>query len=285
MKTGLVLEGGAMRGMFTAGVLDVWMEQGLSFDGIIGVSAGALFGCNYKSHQPGRVLRYTKRFCRDPRYCSVRSLIKTGDLYNADFCYQVVPSRLDVFDSETFQKDPTEFYVTATDVVTGKAVYHRCETGTGDELLWFRASASMPLAAKPVEIDGLTLLDGGMADSVPLRKMEELGFDRNVVILTRPLGYVKEKNRALPLISLSLRQYPNMIKAIANRHEHYNETIRWIRERERRGEILVIRPENALPIGKTERDPAKLQAVYDLGRAAGEKRLAAVRAFLAKGEA
>lgn len=280
MKRGLVLEGGAMRGMFSAGVLDVMMERGICYDGIVGVSAGAVFGCNYKSHQPGRVLRYNLRFCKDPRYCSFRSFLKTGDLYGADFCYRVIPNQLDVFDLEAYRNDPMDFYVVATDVETGKAVYHNCPDGGAEDLKWIRASASMPLAARPVEIGGRKYLDGGMADSIPLLQAETLGFCKNVVVLTQPLGFVKEKNRMLPMMRTALRKYPRLLETMARRHEAYNETTAYIRAQERRGEVFVIRPEAALPIGKVEHDAAKIQAVYQMGRAAMEKRWDALTAFL-----
>ena len=135
MKRGLVLEGGAMRGLFTAGVTDVMLERGVTYDGIVGVSAGAVFGCNYKSHQPGRVLRYNLRFCRDPRYCSVRSWAKTGDLYGADFCYRAIPDELDPFDRAAYAADPTDFWVVCTDADTGKPVYHNCLTGDENDLI------------------------------------------------------------------------------------------------------------------------------------------------------
>lgn len=148
MKCGLVLEGGAMRGLFTAGVTDVFMENGIAFDGAVGVSAGAAFGCNYKSYQPGRAIRYNTRFCRDKRYCSIRSLITTGDMFGADFCYHEIPEKLDVFDFDTYENSAMEFYVVCTDVETGKPVYHRCDTMNSRELEWLRASASMPMAAE-----------------------------------------------------------------------------------------------------------------------------------------
>lgn len=280
MKRGLVLEGGAMRGMFSAGVLDVMMERGVRYDGIIGVSAGAVFGCNYKSHQPGRVLRYNLRFCRDPRYCSFRSFLKTGDLYGAEFCYRVIPEELDVFDVEAYRADPSDFYVVAADVETGKAVYHNCLDGGAEDLKWIRASASMPLAAQPVEIDGRRYLDGGMADSIPLRQAEKLGFEKNVVVLTQPMGFVKERNRMMPVMRAALRKYPRLLETMARRHEVYNETIAYIREQERRGEVFVIRPEAPLGIGKVEHDPERIQEVYDLGRAVMEKRWEALQAFL-----
>ncbi len=279
MKRGLILEGGAMRGLFTAGVIDVMMENGLTYDGAVGVSAGAVFGCNYKSHQPGRVLRYNLTYCKDPRYCSIRSLIKTGDLFGAQFCYRDIPNRLDPFDIATYQKDPMDFWVVATDVTTGQPVYHNCLTGDETDLDWFRASASMPLAARIVEIDGHRLLDGGIADSIPLAFAEGL-YQRNVVVLTQPLGFVKEKNKALPLMRRAFRQYPKVVEVMARRHEQYNEVTAVIREKERRGELFVLRPESPLDVGRVEHDPEKLQRAYDHGRAVAEKRLAALKEYL-----
>ena len=239
MKTGLIMEGGAMRGMFTAGVIDVMMENGIRFDGAIGVSAGAVFGCNYKSMQIGRVIRYNKRFCTDKRYCSFGSWLKTGDLYNADFDYRVVPRELDVFDQETYQKNPMEFYIVATDAHTGKAVYKRLDNGDDHDILWMRASASMPLLSRMVEIDGGAYSDGGSADSVPLRYFEEIGYDRNVVILTQPPHFRKEKNKLLWLLKIGLRKYPNLYHALAVRHLRYNETMEYIEQAEKdQGNLL-----------------------------------------------
>ena len=281
MKTALVLEGGAMRGLFSCGVTDVMNEAGMTFDAILGVSAGAVFsGCNYKSHQPGRVLRYNLRFCRDPRFCSLRSWAKTGDLYGADFCYRAIPDELDPFDHETFAADPTDFYVVCTDAVTGRPVYHLCPTGDAHDLIWMRASASMPLASRVVEVDGYHLLDGGVSDSIPIRKALALGYERCVVVLTQPLGYVKKKNSLLPLMRLALKRYPALVDTMAKRQDVYNETVAFLRAKEREGTVFVLRPEEALAIGKVEHDPEKIQAAYDAGRRVGTKRLAALREFL-----
>ena len=269
-----------MRGLFTAGVIDVMMERGLTYDGIIGVSAGAVFGCNYKSHQPGRVLRYNLRFCRDPRYSSFRSLIRTGDLYGADFCYRAIPDELDPFDAETYRQDPTEFWVVCTDADTGLPVYRRCLDGGRDDLTWFRASASMPLASRVVEIGGYRLLDGGIADSIPLKKFQEMGYDRCVVVLTRPMGYVKQRNKALPLIRRALKRCPAVAEAMARRQDLYNGTTAYIREQERAGKVFVLRPEAPLRVGKVEHDPEKLREAYDRGRAVAEKRWKALTEFL-----
>lgn len=280
MKHGLVMEGGAMRGLFTAGVIDVMMEEELSFDGAIGVSAGAVFGCNFKSKQPGRVLRYNLRFCRDPRYSSFRSLIRTGDLFGADFCYREIPDHLDPFDRETYANSPMDFYVVGTDVHTGLPVYHNCRKGDEEDLTWLRASASMPLAARTVSVGDHTLLDGGISDSIPLKHLESLGYNRNVVILTQPIGYVKQKNKAMPLMRKAYRQYPKLLQTMARRQDVYNETTAYIREKERRGEVFVIRPEAPLSIGRVEHHREKIQAVYDQGRAVAQKRLTALKEFL-----
>lgn len=280
MKTGLLLEGGAMRGMFTCGVLDVFMENGVEFDGAAGISAGAVFGCNFKSRQIGRPVRYNKRYSRDPRYCSLRSLIKTGDLYGVDFCYREIPDVLDPFDRKAFRENPMEFYIGATDINTGEIVYHRCSDGGEADIRWMRASASMPLASRPVALEGRLLLDGGIVNPVPLAYMEGLGYDRNVAVLTQPKGYVKKPSRALPLIQLALRRYPKAAEAMAVRHARYNAQMDAIAAREAAGTLLVIRPAAPLGISRTEKDPDELERVYRLGRRAAEERLEAVRAFL-----
>ncbi len=280
MKRGLILEGGAMRGMFTAGVIDVMMENGILFDGAVGVSAGAAFGVNYKSKQIGRVLRYNTRFCRDKRYFGVRCLLRTGDMYSADFAYGEVPLKHDPFDFDTYMSDPMEFYAVCTDIERGEAVYHRYEGWEDHGFDWIRASASMPLVSRNVEIDGLKLLDGGISDSVPLRFFESIGYDRNIVVLTQPRDYVKKKNSLMPLIKLKYRKYPKLVELMAQRHEMYNEQIAYVAEKERSGEVLVIRPEAALEISRTEKDPEVLKNVYEQGRKEAENRLSEIKKFL-----
>lgn len=282
MKTGLVMEGGAMRGMFTAGVIDVMMEHGIEFDGAIGVSAGAAFGCNYKSRQIGRVIRYNTRFCQDKRYGGFRVLLKTGDYYSKEFCYDEVPHKHDPFDYDTYERNPMEFYVVCTDVDTGRAEYHKYENRHDHALDWIRASASMPLVSRMVEIEGRRYLDGALADSIPVDYFESIGYDRNVVILTRPEGYRMEADSLLPLMKLRYRRFPRLLDAIQTRHVVYNATLQKIARRERAGELLVIRPPMALPISRTEKDPEKLRAVYEIGRQTAEKRLEEIRGFLGK---
>lgn len=280
MKTGLIMEGGAMRGMFTAGVIDVMMENGITFDGAIGVSAGAVFGCNYKSGQIGRVIRYNKRFCSDKRYCSFSSWLKTGDMYNVDFDYRVVPRELDIFDEAAFKANPMEFYVVATNAQSGEAVYKRLDNGDDYDILWMRASASMPMLSHVVEIDGGKYSDGATADSVPIKYFESIGYDRNVVILTQPAHFRKEKNKMLPILKIALRKYPKLYLALVNRHERYNETMAYIETAEKEGRALVIRPPQPLNIGAGEKNPDELERVYQMGRTEGEQALRRVKAFI-----
>ena len=280
MKTGLVMEGGAMRGMFTAGVTDVMMENGITYDGAVGVSAGAVFGCNYKSRQPGRVIRYNKRFAKDWRFCSVRSLLLTGDLFGAEFCYKTIPQDLDYFDVEAFAENPMNFYVVCTDMETGRAVYHNCLKGDERDLKWMRASASMPLASRAVVIDGRKLSDGGTADSIPLRYMQHKGYDKNVVILTQPPTYRKKLQKSFGAIEAGLFRYPVLARALKARPERYNRSVEYVRSEEAAGRAFVICPRESLNIGHTEHDPAELERVYQIGRAEAEKRLPELMEFL-----
>ena len=281
-KTGLVMEGGAMRGMFTAGVLDVMMENGIDFDGAMGVSAGAVFGCNFKSKQIGRSIRYNLRFCDDPRYCSLESLMKTGDLYGVQFFYDEIPNKLDPFDVKTYRENPMPFYAVCTNIETGKAIHKRLDNGDARDMEYFRASASMPVVSRIVEVDGYKLLDGGITDSIPLLSMERRGYPRNVVILTQPLGFVKKKSGMLPLLRVTMRDYPYTIKAMEVRHIRYNRQAAYVRQQELAGSAFVIRPPHSLDISRTEHDPAELRRVYDIGRAEIESRLTEMKAFLAK---
>ena len=280
MKTGLIMEGGAMRGMFTAGVLDVLMENGLVTDGAIGVSAGAVFGCNYKSHQIGRVIRYNTEYCNDKRYASFKNLVKTGNLYSEQFCYHEVPENLDPFNEAAFAASPMDFFVVCTDVKTGEPIYHKCRKGDAEDVLWMEASASMPLAAKIVKIGHYGLLDGGVADSIPVRFFESIGYKRNLIILTQPKGYVKKKNKFLPAIRAKYFRYPAFVEAVADRHERYNETLSYISMLEQAGKDYVIRPPIPLEIGAMERDPAQLRRVYETGRAVAQIQVEKIRDFL-----
>lgn len=278
------MEGGAMRGLFTCGVIDVFMENGIDFDGAAGISAGAVFGCNIKSKQIGRPLRYNTTYCNDPRYCSVRSLIKTGDMYGADFCYRQIMHVLDPFDTETFRDNPMEFYVGATDIESGKCVYHKCHDGLDEDTLWFRASASMPLVSRPVEIGGHLYLDGGMTDSIPYEIMLKNGYDRNVVILTQPEGFIKPRNKLIPLFMLRYGKYPKIAKVMSERHTRYNQQVQKVEHDVKEGKAFIIRSAESLNIGRVEKDPEELRRVYEIGRQTALKQLDAIREFLTEKE-
>jgi len=266
MKIGLVLEGGAMRGMFTAGVLDVMMENGIEFGGAVGVSAGAAFGCNIKSRQPGRAIRYNKKYCKDKNYVSMRSWLTTGDIYNVNFGYTKIPYVLDPFDTKTFAENPMEFYVVATDMETGRPLYHRCKDGEEYDLKWIRASASMPVVSRPVKIGGRLLSDGGTSDSIPLKFMESRGYAKNVVILTQPAGFVKEQRKHFGVIKAALSKYPGLVRALEKRPDMYNAELAYVRAREKSGDAFVICPPAALGIGSVCHDPDELERVYQIGR-------------------
>ena len=274
------LEGGGMRGLFTAGVIDVLMENGITAAVTVGVSAGATFGCNFKSFQIGRARRYNARYCTDPRYASLRNLLTTGDLYSRDFAYGELPWTLDPFDLDAFNANPMRFFTVSTDLATGEAVYHEL-TGTGDEIIaWIRSSASIPVLSRPVALEGRLLLDGGVADSIPVGWARARGLSKTVAVLTQPEGYRKEPNPLMPLLRLWFRRYPRFVEQLANRHQRYNVTLDHIAELERAGELFVIRPSASIETPAIVRDPAVLEEVYQRGRADAERALPGLVSYL-----
>jgi predicted patatin/cPLA2 family phospholipase len=279
-KKGLVCEGGAMRGIYTAGVLDVFMEKGIETDMLMGVSAGACFGCNYISGQIGRTIRYNIKYAKDPRYCSFRSLFRTGDIYGYEFCYHELPERLDPFDFDSFKKSSREFYIVATSVETGKAVYIKLKNMDRKDMEWVRASASMPMVSNTVVIDGHKYLDGGIADSIPVEAAMNLGFEKNIVILTRPEGYQKKPEPLYPLEKIRYRHYPEFLDTLAHRHEDYNRELEIVKKLEAEGKAFVIRPSELPAAGRIEHDPEKLNSTYLLGRKDAEAALDDLRDFL-----
>ena len=280
-KTGLVLEGGAMRGLFSAGVIDVMMEHELWPDGVVGVSAGAAFGCNMKSRQIGRSIRYNKRFARDWRYCSVRSYLKTGELFGGDFCYHELPTTLDPFDTKTYGSNDMNFYAVCTDVDTGLPVYKKIDEMNFESMEWIRASASMPVAAKIVRINGRKLLDGGISDSIPLRFFQNMGYTRNIVVLTQPRDFIKQPEKIAPLIRMLLRKHPEFVAASDRRHVMYNDELDYIRQEEAAGRILVLAPDEKLPVNHVCHDPRLMQQTYELGRQAAERMIDKIKLMMA----
>lgn len=279
-STGMVLEGGGMRGLFTAGVTDVWMENGITCTVAVGVSAGSTFGCNIKSLQIGRARRYNERYCADPRYAGFRNLITTGDLYSRDFSYGELPWELDPFDLDTFERNPMRFFSTSTDLDTGEAVYHELTGGGAEIIEWIRSSASIPVLSRPVELDGRRLLDGGVADSIPLDWMLDRHLDKTVLVLTQPAGYRKEPNGMMPLLRLWYRRYPRFLARLADRHVRYNAVLEKIERLERAGEVFVVRPSVSVSTPAIVRDPAVLEEVYQRGRADALASLPALTAYL-----
>ena len=263
MKVGLVLEGGAMRGMYTAGVLDTFLDNNIEVDGIIGVSAGVLFGVNYLSKQKGRVIRYNKRFINDKRYMGFWSLVTTGNIINKEFAFYEVPKKLDVFDNDTFKESKTDFWATITNMETGKPEYVKLEDLFA-QMEVLRATSAMPYVSKIVELETGKYLDGGVSDSIPVEKCKEFGYDKIIVVLTRPLDYRKKKPKEI-IAKAYYRKYPEFAKTLNNRYKMYNESVEKIMDMENKKEIFVIRPSRFVDVKRIEKDPKKLQEMYDLG--------------------
>ena len=261
-KTALVLEGGAMRGLYTAGVLDVFMENNINADAIYGVSAGALFGLNYKSRQIGRAIRYNLKYANEKNYMGLYSLITTGDIMNRDFCFKKLVYELDKLDFETYKTNPVDFYAVVTNIKTGKPEYIKIDDAKKD-MEYFRASGSMPFVSRPVEINGNLYLDGAMSDAVPFKKVLESNYEKVIVVLTRPSGYRKKKSY-LPY-KLFFGKFPDLIKTAKSYYKEYNDTMDLIDKYESEGKIIVLRPSELVKMKRVEKDTNKLQRIYDLG--------------------
>ena len=263
MKIGLVLEGGGMRGLYTAGVLDVMMEHQFMPDIVCGTSAGVTFGVNLLSQQKGRVLRYNCRYAGDRRYISLHSWLTTGNMINRDFAYDLLPHELDPFDEETFEQSKAAFYATITNMRTGQAEYVRI-TNTWQQMDVIRASASLPIICQPVEWQGEKYLDGGLVDNIPLDKCIELGCDKIIIVLTRPLEYVRNDHIA-GACRLFYPRYKALLRAIEQRNDRYNARLQQIRRLEQEGKVFVLRPSENISVGRLEKDVARLQALHQLG--------------------
>lgn len=263
MSVGLVLEGGGMRGLYTAGVLDTFLEAGIKVDGVVSVSAGALFGVNFLSKQKGRAIRYNKKYASYPNYMGLRSWLKTGNVVNKDFAYYKVPMELDVFDEKAFEESGVPFYATVTNLATGKPEYHKVDN-VFDQMELLRASSALPLASKIVEWKGQKYLDGGLSDSIPVDFARNLGFDKLIVVLTRPIDYRKKPSNG-HVYKLFYRKYPKFIEVASKRYQHYNDTIEYISNLENKGEVFAIRPSQNLEIGRLETNPDKYEEIYQIG--------------------
>ncbi len=264
IKAGLVVEGGGMRGVYSSGVLDFFIEKDLFFENNYGVSAGACHLCSYLAKQYKRAFRVNVDYLNDKRYCSVHSLLKTGNLFGAEMLYDIIPNELDLFDYDTYNKNESNFYVVITDINTGKPEYVKI----GDlkkDIIYVRASSSLPLLAQNVKINDKEYLDGGISDSIPIKKSIADGNKKNVVIITRDSTYRKGKNSLMPIIKLKYKKYPNFVKSMADRYIVYNEILDFIKELEDNGDVFVIRPKKPVNIGRTEKNREKLEALYNDG--------------------
>lgn len=280
MKTGLVLEGGGFRGIYSAGVLDILLDQGIAFDGVIGVSAGAAHGCSFLSKQRGRSINYYTKYCNDWRFMSLRSFILTGNVVGVDFSYRELPERLVPYDYDAFDKCGVPFYVVVTNLETGKAEYIKIEDMHSD-IDYIRASASLPYFSRIVDIDGNKYLDGGCADGIPVKQFQAMGYDKCVIILTRHDGYVKNQEHGA-MAKLMYRRYPNFVRSLLELQDRYNQTLEFIREEEKKGNVFVFRPSEPLTIGRMEHDKEKVRAVYDIGVTDARRELERLKEWLKK---
>lgn len=278
-EAGLVLEGGGMRGLYTAGVLDFFIEKKLAFSSCYGVSAGACHLASYMSGQRGRAYRISVDYLDDKNYCSAYSLLKTGDLFNVDMCYNQIPNELDPFDYEAAEKYPGRGVVVVTDIKSGQAKYVELKNMRRD-LVAIRASASLPLVSRNVEINGKMYLDGGMSDSIPIRKSLRDGNLKNIVVLTRPDGYRKKPTSNMAIMRAKYKDYPGVVRDMENRHIVYNKSLDFVKREEKAGRAFVFRPENLIKIERIEKDPKKLRFLYLQGYYDAATRYKEMKKFL-----
>ncbi len=280
MKTGLVLEGGAQRAIYSAGVLDVFMENGITFDGVVGVSAGAIHGCSYVAGQRRRSIDYTLAYAGNKNYMSWYSFFTTGNIVNEEFCYHTLPEKLFPFDHQHFEASSMDFYAVCSNLETGQAEYIKCRKMDKTGLAYVRASASMPFVSQISEISGKKYLDGGICDSIPLQAFQKMGYERCVVVQTRAAGYQKKPNKLGWLAPLVYRKYPKFAAAIKNRHLMYNNELKQIEQAQKSGAAFVIRPSKNVKIHHMENNKQVLQTVYDLGRSDALNLLPELKKFL-----
>lgn len=282
MATGLVLEGGGMRGIYTTGVLDELLQEGVKVDGLIGVSAGIIHGISYVSEQYARNIRYTVKYRGDKRFLSLTSLIKTGNLCEDEFCYNEIPFKLSPVDFEKFRENVKKgfrVFSVATNLETGSAEYLPV-TDVETQMDAIKASASLPLVSRIVEYNGMKLLDGGSADSIPLKAMQERGYDRNIVVLTRPEGFVKKPDRSMPLMKKVYKDYPEYLATCENRYIDYNDELEYVKKEEKKGDIFVIQPSRYIKVSRSETDIEKIKKMYKLGRYDAKNLMVGIKHFM-----
>lgn len=279
LDASLVLEGGGMKGMYTAGVLDYFMKKQLIFSHCYGVSAGACHMSNYLSGQMGRSYRVGVNYVNDKRYCGMYSLITTGDIFGVEFSYHKIPTELDPYDYDAFERYPGKAFAVATDIVTGRPEYMELKDMHRD-ITAVRASSSLPLVSRNVEINGRLYLDGGISDSIPIRKAVSDGASKHVVILTKEVGYRRQPTSNMRLMRLKYRNYPKFLEDMEQRHIAYNETLDYLDELEAQGSVFVIRPQHKSSVGRIEKDAQKLRELYQEGYSDARKCYAELKEFL-----
>lgn len=279
MKTALILEGGGMRGMYSAGVLDAFIEKKIKFEYGVGVSAGAAYGVSYISGQYRRNLLICDKFIGDKRYVSKRNMLKEGSLFGLKFVYEDIPNIYLPFDFEGYHNSDTDFYITVTNVETGKTEYH--QLGEGDmKYNLLKATCALPLVSPIIRLGDGFYLDGGISDPIPYRKALEDGYEKLVVVLTQHKGYRKTKQSMLKLIKFWYRKYPEVYELLAKRHNIYNSQIDELEKLEEEGRCIILRPDNPVEIKRIETDKEKLKKLYFTGEADGLKYADKVKSFL-----
>lgn len=280
MKIGLVLEGGGMRALFSAGVLDAFLDENIEVDGIVSVSAGALFGVNFVSKQKERAVRYNEKFAGDKRYMSFSSWLKTGNVVSKDFAFYEIPFKRDVFDQKEFEKSKIDFYVVLTNVETGKAEYVLIKD-VFKQMEYFRATSALPFASKIIKINGKKYLDGGIVDPIPFEFLQKQNYDKIILILTRPKDKLRDANLNF-LFKLVYKNYPRLVARLVNMNKDYEEILKKIKKLENKKEIFVIRPDEVLKIGKLETDKKKIREIYEIGYKKGKSEIKKLKEYLEK---
>lgn len=283
-QAGLVLEGGGMKGVYTAGVLDFFLDKGIEFSNVYGVSAGACCMCSYLSRQRGRALDVNVDYLDTRKYCSLESLLTTGDLFNVQTAYHLIPEYLHPYDYDTFDKYQGRAYAVVTNIVTGRPEYLRVRDMKRD-IDMVRASASLPLVSRNVRIGRKLYLDGGISDAIPIQKSVMDGNLKNVIIMTKEEGYVRRPDSAanLALIKLRYLKYPKIYELMSDRHIRYNETLEYIGRQRENGQAFVIRPQKKSEVGRIEKDSEKLRALYEEGYQDAEDHYEALLNYLEAG--
>jgi predicted patatin/cPLA2 family phospholipase len=279
-QVGLVLEGGGMRGVYTAGILEYFLEQELLFPYVIGVSAGACNAASYLSMQKGRNKTVTIEYAADPRYISWKNYFKNRQIFGMDFIFDEIPNKHIPYDFNRFKENPAEFVVGTTDCVTGEPVYFHKQDYGDDLLTVLRASSSLPFIAPEVRFQNKVLLDGGISDPIPIKKAQQDGNRKNIVILTRNSDYRKKPGKFHFMADRRYPEYKGLLQVLRNRYQIYNETIEYLEQEEKQGKVFIIRPTQPLKVGRIERNPQKLTQLYNQGFEDAKQSMSAIINYL-----